>query len=289
MKLPDFTDDVSLNELRRAMGAKLRVIELKHDPKTLTPDEINRLAREGIDIPLEEIRVLQDGTLAYKNQRIVLYIRDVKIYRNGVPSGDDLPRYHVADCDTLKDMRANRRYQRYVVATRDSGEFLINLMRHNRCDARDQRLSVCQNCLGALNWDNFIVRRRDSGERTAIVQGFSLKTYFSIYPKTFINESPTHTENTAPRNNYTADFAQIADRIKRDRGYRCERCMIDLTKHRKFLHAHHKNGIQYDNSDSNIELLCIKHHSEQPYHGHMKRAPDYWEFTRLLGAGIFRQ
>jgi hypothetical protein len=27
-------------------------------------------------------------------------------------------------------------------------------------------------------------------------------------------------------------------------------------------------------------VLCIRHHAEQPMHGHMKRLPDYQEFLR---------
>src|SRR5262249_42032075 len=156
MKLPDFTLDPSLNELRKAMGAELHPFEPAPTGDALTPDEINRLAREGIEIPLGEVDILPDGTLAYKDRRVVLYIRDVRQYQSARLSDNDLPRFHVADCETLQGMRANRRYERYVVATRETGEFQINLMHHNRYEQSDRRLNVCQNCLAKLNWNNFL-------------------------------------------------------------------------------------------------------------------------------------
>lgn len=60
------------------MGAELREFKPPQSEDVLRPEEINRLAREGIEIPLDQVNVLPDGTLAYKNQRVVLYIRDVK-------------------------------------------------------------------------------------------------------------------------------------------------------------------------------------------------------------------
>jgi len=55
MKFPDFTQDVSLNALRRAMGAELREFKPPQNEDVLTPEEINRLAREGIEIPLDQV------------------------------------------------------------------------------------------------------------------------------------------------------------------------------------------------------------------------------------------
>ena len=64
------------------LGAPLRAYEGSRSSGTLTIEEIEILAREGLEIPLGEINVLEDGTLIYKNRRVVLlYIRDVKQYR----------------------------------------------------------------------------------------------------------------------------------------------------------------------------------------------------------------
>jgi len=69
------------------------------------------------------------------------------------------------------------------------------------------------------------------------------------------------------------------------RGYRCDnkKCRINLTNHRKFLHAHHINGQKSDNSPDNIKLLCIKCHAEEYLHGHLKSLPEYIKFTQMFG------
>ena len=277
------------------MGAKLQSFTPRNVWDRLTVEELERLGREGIEIPLDQVRVLDDGTLAYKNQRVVLYIRDVKQYRHSEPSEQDLPRFHVADCDKLQEMRANNRYERYVVATRDTGLFTINLKAQGsqRYVQSDRRLSVCQYCLGRLDWDGFSRfryqrdRNRSRNQRREIVSLFSLERYFAKFGKTFIGAMPPHTEETAPLNDYNEDFAKVAERIKRKRGYCCDNCRVNLENHRRFLHAHHKNGIQSDDRDDNIAILCILHHAEQPNHDHMKQLPEYREFCRLFDAGAF--
>src|ERR1700692_1143337 len=147
MKLPDFSVDLQLNSLRERIGAPLRQYEAASSSGMLTVEEIEILAREGLDIPLQDVTVLEDGTLVYKNRRVVLYIRDVKQYRKTEP--DELPRFHVSNCDKLQEMRANDRFERYVVATRDTGVFQINLKSYNSSafEKSDKALRVCQLCL----------------------------------------------------------------------------------------------------------------------------------------------
>lgn len=41
----------------------------------LSEDELSKLAGIGLDISINDVTVLEDGTLSYKNARTVLYIR----------------------------------------------------------------------------------------------------------------------------------------------------------------------------------------------------------------------
>ena len=74
MKLPDFEADIGLNALRNAMGASLRQYTAGPSPDVLTIEEIERLAGEGIDIPLDDFRVLNDGSHFYLGRRVIVYI-----------------------------------------------------------------------------------------------------------------------------------------------------------------------------------------------------------------------
>ena len=152
MKLPDFLLDEGLNKLRRAMNAELRAYNPAPAGETLTAGELERLASEGIEVPIEDVRVLNDGTNVYKGRRVIVYIRDQSQY------GDQysLPKFHLAMCDTLARMIEEGRYKkRYVVATRDDGLFKINVINNEKVSASDEKLDVCQNCLQELRYKGF--------------------------------------------------------------------------------------------------------------------------------------
>lgn len=282
MKLPDFTKDSQLNTLRQLMGAPLGEFTPAANRDVLTPAEIEALTTQGIDVSLDEVHALPDGTLAYKNSRVILYIRDVAYYRDS--EQHNLPRFHVADCRTLDTMRANNRFERYVVATRDDGLFPLNVIPPNEWSGGvrsvTERLPVCQNCLTKLKWDGF-AHGMDKPTRRDIVDQFSIARFFDVYGKTLVTKAPQHTAHTAPLNIYSADFTTVGDRIKVERGYRCDSCGINLANHRKFLHAHHKDGQKHDTRPENISVLCVACHADQFNHSHIKGAPDYVEFLRL--------
>ena len=171
----------------------------------------------------------------------------------------------------------------YVVATRDSGVFQINLKRQNaeKYQAREDRLRVCQFCLARLNWNEFVQHRHIASKRNEIVGSFTLQEYYRRFDKTYVEELPLHTEKKAPLNDYTHDFKKISAVIKVKRNYCCDKCGVNLSLHKRFLHAHHKNGQQNDNEESNIEILCIEHHAEKYSHGHMKGLPEYKQYMLL--------
>jgi hypothetical protein len=102
MKLPDFYKFAPLNDLRARMGIPPNVygtLALTISAAKLTPDELDRLYEgDGLEVGLDEVNVHDDGTLIYKNTRVLLYIRDVHPYQEQI----DLPKFHVAHCPTLK-------------------------------------------------------------------------------------------------------------------------------------------------------------------------------------------
>lgn len=282
MKLPDFANYRALLELREQMGAvEPGNFQTGYRPDVLTIAEIEQLARGGIDVSIEDIHALKDGTLAYKDSRVLVYIRDVSTYGLSFTT----PRFHVAFCRTLREMWANSRSGRYVVATREDGLFAINKIRPPRPPVSEHmRLNVCQNCLDALTFDGFRFGLPGS-RRAQIVQGFAISRFFEQYPKSLFVRRPEHTNEDAPLNDYPADFAEVSLATKASRNWTCEECDLNLSAHnaRKFLHVHHLNGQKYDSRPSNLKVLCWGCHASEPLHAHMKSHPDYSIFIQRFG------
>lgn len=76
MKLPNFYEFQPLNDLKEKMGIDRNIIgtlTVVVEPGRLTELELEKLASSsGLDISIDDLRVLEDGTLAYKNSRVLL-------------------------------------------------------------------------------------------------------------------------------------------------------------------------------------------------------------------------
>lgn len=146
-------------------------------PLILSLKEQEQLQESGIEIPIEEIRILANQTLAYKDTHVVLYIRTPKNYE---------PKFHIANCEKLKQMRSNHRFDRYVVSTREDGAFEIEKFGQNKT----VHLEVCQYCLNYLEWMGFSHQKMSSEDRRKMVRSFSLKEFFNQYGRLISQEFP---------------------------------------------------------------------------------------------------
>jgi ribosomal protein L40E len=280
--LPDFIEFEPFNQLRRLMNAPLpNEFSAGYTVKHLTQDDLDR-ALEGIEgVTVEDfndIEVLPDGTLSYKHRRVLLYIRDKWAFPQ-----QNLPKFHVADCRKLGQMRQKGRFGRYVISTRTDGKFKMNFIYQAGREGSICDLKVCRLCLAHLSYRGYNQgsRRRDE----EIYKTFALDVYFAAYPKSLIAALPLHTDDTAPLNDYDDGFREASVRYRAEHGWRCENenCGVDLSDppNRKYLHTHHVNAQKYDDRRENHKALCIRCHAEEPMHEHLKNSPDYREFKRI--------
>jgi hypothetical protein len=283
MKLPNFLDYPPLNALKRKMGIagdSSVPFELKAQGARLDETERQQLRDSGIEVDPNALTVLGDGTLAYKDSRVLVYIRDVQ---EGI-SDDSLPRYHLMNCSTLQKMSASGRFsRRYVVSTKHDGHFTVNFLRERYLSTKSMRLSVCMNCLSKLRFDGFSYQMT-AHAKNEYVYKFKPADFFAAYPMSLSVPTPTFNEFEAPIDNYPDDWSTVSLDIRSKRGWRCEDCSryLQAPEVRKFLHVHHVNGIKRDVSESNLRALCIRCHAKQPYHARMRALPDFAKYEAIF-------
>jgi len=285
MRLPNFIGFTPLNELRNKMGAELIEWSPGFNWQGFNPDEWRRIQTIGLDVKLEEVIPADDGTLEYRGQKVILYIRDQRISLKSYRDSGAGYRFHVADCSTLQTMRDQGRYERYVVATRKDGKFIVNRFNFNQLveENVECEIPVCKNCLRCLNYQKYHWETRS--KKAQIWESFDLIDFFDKYPSR-IAKFPKYTDQTAPLNTYSPDWAMISTRYKESVNWTCEECGLNLKDHKSFLHVHHKNGVESDNDRQNLQALCIEHHAQKPNHDHLRNSPDYIRFTRFINQGF---
>lgn len=261
MKLDiDFTN---LENLVKNMGASsvdwvsdVAVTHIESDWKII-------LETKGLDVDINDIEIAANRLLKYRGEQILLYIKEINSFGHY-----GLPKFHFYQCATLNSMQNAGRFERYVVTQRKTGYFLMDKKVGYDLYAKDveERLDVCKNC---LNWFNRNYRKRYSVETFDIVEFFE---HFTTSP---ITQTPKYTDKNAPVSGYAENWDLISRQRKEQCGYICQQCGIDLNNHKNFVQTHHANGVKSDNSSSNLKVLCIECHSEQPNHGHMKSSKSH--------------
>jgi hypothetical protein len=284
MTLPNFVEFEPFNQLRRLMDAPLpNDFSSGYVINRLTRDDLDKALEgiEGVTVDdIEQVQPLPDGTLAYRDRRILFYIRDKRAFA-GQNFRQQLPKFHIADCSRLAQMRQQGRFERYVISTRTDGKFKMNFLDRVGNQSSLCELKVCKLCLEHLHYHGYRhgTRRRDK----EIYNSFALQEYFTAYPKNQITALPLHTDYTAPLNEYANGFRETSQRYRAENSWRCENCLIDLShpSYRKYLHTHHLNARKSDDRRENHRALCIRCHAEEPMHAHLKNSPDYREFIRV--------
>lgn len=252
----------------RKMGADIKELDLGilwGDFDSVLDDELS--GNKGVTIDITELESTQ-GVLSYRGRQVLLFIPDhsYKGVQNVIKNPGDGNKFHVSDCWTLESMRKQQRFEdRYKVTNNLSGEFEI--WGNTNYGIRDEgraRLNVCQNCLKKLNYKG---ATSISGSAFRLAKEFRIDEFFLTYSTLFRSLPKEIAENA--KKGYTENWPEISQKIRKDAGYCCKSCRVDLSSVKRLLHVHHINGEKSDNSSGNLIVLCADCHRKEPHHGHV--------------------
>ena len=262
---------VDLSLLQQAvMSVAAEQINFEVTNKFIPIEPIDKQLGEGLEVNFEDIE-FDTGLASYKGRQVLLYIKDHS-YSNKIyavlKDGSQGNRFHVADCEMLERMRQKGRFDRYVVTNKLDGFFAVAGAdnRTNELIEGETKLSVCQYCLDAINYQKFSSIKKGP-PRKAFVQSFQLADFFDTY-SSFFKFMPSGVANNSD-SGYSKDWSSISRTIKEQSSYQCQQCALDLSQNKDLLHVHHINGVKSDNSRVNLTPLCCDCHRKQPDHQHM--------------------
>lgn len=152
MKLKPLNDFPGLSEPRQQMGAtQLGEFELFDAAYHITYPEREALNNGQFELTVEQLRVLKDRTLAFKNTRLWM-------------TWADEPYFHLATCEHVQKQRLNKQTFRAGVHRPETS------------------LKVCVHCLQWLKFDGLDARRGRRLDMEQVQDDFSLKSFQDEYP-----------------------------------------------------------------------------------------------------------
>lgn len=261
---------------RESIGAPLANVGQLHSQKrTMTNPIALRLLETGeVILSKEELKAnlkIVAGLLAIGDQQVTLHIYDPFVDKETlslIPA--PRPKFHLYDCTTLENMRAEGRGNRYVPSKNTNGDFTVrpwdneNGTNGTRGAEMQARLQPCINCLKETNYKNY----QNSSNKKDIVKDFKIEDFFAVHKHIF-RCWPLYTPKTFPEGNYTRDWPEISLKIRDSANWQCNGCKAFFKTFKGLLHCHHEDGNRGNNNLQNIKVLCALCHKQKPFHQNM--------------------
>jgi len=276
MNYLNFTDFKSfLNAVQTITNEDLEKAKklLKTDGK-----DIKSIADIFVNKNDELFELLPDGSLVKVNLYIATQVIDNYTYDLNNIDIANLYKYHIYQCTTISNMFNSGRKHRYKINNRENGTFHYTFTNNQGAILKinkNQKLNICKNCLKKFLHKKYV--------SDIDVENFKLEEFYSQNSSFFdnIDVSTLEKGEYAKANIYSKLWDKISTQIKKKRNYTCEKCgYTPKTNYdKRFIHTHHRNGNKRNNEEDNLQVLCIKCHSEvDSFHSRIKKTTDYKDY-----------
>lgn len=196
------------------------------------------------------IKFENDGIYFQKNDKRLkgfLYIEKgyFRTYQdeNGKPT--KVPKFHIKKCEVIIDMINKKKFDRYYT-------FANYPVKMKDYDNIEKELKLCKYCLKLTPEINSVLTTSEYYRN--FILNPEIEPELSIYelPKKNIEED------------YPLNWSLISKRMRKRKGYICQKCGIKLTDNyfdSYYLEVHHIDGNKNNNNEDNLQVLCILCHA----------------------------
>lgn len=225
---------------------------------------------KGIDF--EE--AYKSGSISFEEDGIYLEYEEKKyrgymfIKEPWITVHDSYPSFHLTKCKTIDDFISKGKFKtRYEWANSNVVD-LIDIT--TKKIFKDEILNYCGNCKKAL-----------------LAEISDTQNFFDSLDKTELEEDKIEVDIFG----YVRGKERISKAYRAKKNYTCEQCGVTCktSLHRRWWHTHHKDGNKTNNSEANLECLCVCCHSRKDEKHQLNFSKDIWQSQVKSFVDLYRQ
>ena len=254
----------------------------------LAGDEAGREA--DIESP-DDLRELfhESGLLVSGGRPVLVYIRDHIVMTPDPLTPEECRKVHFTVCRTLQRMAEKGRFERYRRTMSESNIYVIDVSSsRGRVSEVRMGLHPCKNCLDNARYAGYS-HGMMGHEKRRIVEAFDarvimegMRRHLRRFSKRDAAEPfgrlvrvlrelmdrAVSLDGAGSPSDYRESFRKTAKWYKDKMGWICEDCGVSLDADglRSLLHVHHRNGVKNDDTEKNLQALCVLCHQKRHPH-----------------------
>jgi hypothetical protein len=277
--LPDLS---LLQSMLRRMGASPSGWNPQAQPLKARQDWLETIPEIAVETDLGAVMTGPGSLFIVDGQTVVLHIRDTfQDPQILLHSKKDARRFHLMECTTIQNMRAQGRGERYVQTNRQDGSFRVTGKDPETGQITEPflaRLGPCIVCLKELNYRGYRDQRK--AQQKEIWDSFDLTVFFRTY-QTFFRKRPARFDHDPALDQAVLNWPDRSRRALEAARWTCASCRVDLHQDPSLLYCGHRDGNGGNSRPDNITVLCLLCHADLPDAGHLR--PTLRERTLIEG------